>query len=224
MGLIGSLHCAGMCGPLACALPMHNQDKSTIFFKTTVYHLSRIGVYGLMGIALGLIGGIVFVLSVQKYLLFISAAIFLILGFAYIVPNAHINAMQIQLPFSAIARKYWNKAARLSGIKGYIALGLVNGIIPCGLVYTALAVALFSGSVIKSGTYMVVFGLGTLPLMLALSAGAGISAIKFKNKIKKLYPFIFILIGTIMLFRALQIQLPYGLNLWDSLQNPVMCH
>ena len=224
MGLIGSLHCAGMCGPLACALPLHNTEKTKIFLKTLIYHLSRVSVYVLLGLVLGLLGSILVVLSIQKYLLFLNALIFLIVGFSYFVPSRRLNSIQFISAFSNVSKKYWGKAAALTGVKGYIALGLVNGIIPCGLVYTALSVALFSETYIKSAGYMLAFGLGTLPLMLVLSAGVSLSVMKFKYKIKKVYPFVFVLIGLIMLFRALQIELPYGLSLWDSMHNPVMCH
>lgn len=224
MGLLGSLHCAGMCGPLACALPLQNTDKTKVFLKTLIYHLSRISVYILLGLVLGLLGSILVVLSIQKYLLFLNAFIFLILGFSYLFPSRRLNSIQFISLFSNVSKKYWSKAAALSGVKGYIALGLVNGIIPCGLVYTALSVALFSGTIIKSAGYMLAFGLGTLPLMLVLSAGVSLSVMKFKYKIKKVYPFVFIMIGLIMLFRALQIELHPGLSLWDSMHNSVMCH
>ena len=88
-------------------------------------------------------------------------------------------------------------------------IGLLNGLLPCGLVYMAVAGALATGNIIYSSLFMACFGLGTLPAMLAMSFAGNFITLSSRNTIKKLVPYIVGIMGILLILRGLNLDIPY---------------
>ena len=180
MGLASGLHCLGMCGPLVASFP----NKSVLLpWWADTYHIGRIGVYGMLGIISGLIGGLI---SFAGFHIFAGFVFLLLLtvGLAF--------AWRRDLHFSFMSRglvqNLWMRAANSGGPGGRAALGALNGMLPCGMVYFALATSLAWGSVGDSVTFMLSFGMGTLPFLLLIPIVGRSLPAEFKNKLKPLRP------------------------------------
>lgn len=165
-GLLASLHCAAMCGPLACAAcgmaKTHAQTDRRTVQRIAAYQLSRVGAYGLLGALAGAIGSQPLVwLGLSGKPVVLWAAVLLIVG-----------AVTVEtLP--ALRRSFLNnksaaascKKLRPAMARGSWAVGLLTPLLPCGVLYSALAVAALSGSTALGFALMIAFGLGTIPLL-----------------------------------------------------------
>lgn len=105
------------------------------------------------------------------------------------------------------------------------AFGLLNGLLPCSMVYMALAGAIATGEALKGAGFMFVFGLGTLPAMWSVSIFSGLIRQELRIKARKLYPAVMAVIGILLILRGLNLDIPYispALHLSHS--NPIECH
>lgn len=200
MGLLGSLHCAVMCGPLMLSLPLQKTSFFKSAFQVLSYQLGRVLTYTIMGMLVGLVGNSFSVFVNQKLL---SLTIGLVLVVFVLVQfsgkyNRSLSALQLILvaPISKLMGKMFGLP-----LWGFFA-GFLNGLIPCGMVYLALATALHTATIKGGGTFMFLFGLGTTPLMLMISLGG----IYLKNYIRfntqKLVPWFMLFIGTLFILRS----------------------
>ena len=218
IGLIGSLHCAGMCGPIAVSIP---GGRAGMVRGALLYNLGRTFSYALLGLLIGLLGKAVFLAGLQSWLS-VALGVFLI-----VVVLFSINVEQQLLHWVWVQKAYdtlkHSLAAfmRKSGWRAHFAIGLLNGFIPCGLVYMAIAGALTADGVLDSIFYMALFGLGTIPLMLALMLAGQRIGFRFRSQLRKLYPILLMLMAAIMIFRGLRIDLPADITLWTDMP---MCH
>jgi len=161
-GLVTSLHCAGMCGPLACSLMPVRGDRSDVHTVSTVYHLSRLAGYALLG---GLAGGMGrapltwISQSALRWLPWILVLFFVALALRWdrFLPN-----------IAALSRSTWKLQTWLrarSRVQAAAALGFATPLLPCGPLYFIVALALLSGSAAHGVEVMLAFGLGTVPLL-----------------------------------------------------------
>ncbi len=164
IGLIGSFHCVGMCGPLM--ITFTEQTGVRAYLSFIAYHLARISVYALIGVLFGLIGTTFEIIHIQKFgAILVGAAILLIYGF----PKAR-NAMESLYYRSFFYQWVKNRFTGYYHTKAkWLAAGTVNGFLPCGLIYLAAAGAILTNGIGSSALYMTVFGLGTLPGLLTLA-------------------------------------------------------
>lgn len=174
-GLVGSLgHCMGMCGPLvmmvAAQLRAHKLPLLPHYF---LYHGARVLVYALLGM---LAGGLGTLFGLGTHLSGPAGVVSLLLGASVILLGASYLGW---LPFGRFeGAGSWLKGAmgwalRRGGPAGVLVLGALNGLLPCGLVYSALLVAATTGGPLRGALGMVLFGSGTLPALLMVGAGAG---------------------------------------------------
>ncbi|QNN44263.1 sulfite exporter TauE/SafE family protein [Pedobacter roseus] len=169
MGLFGSLHCAVMCGPIMLGMPFRKQDLLQSGFQLLLYQFGRIAVYTILGLLVGALGSSIRIFSDQKTLS-------MLIGFVLVLFTALQFNAAYRNRFSRLQSWLLNPLIRLMGkvfnlpLWGLFA-GMLNGIIPCAMVYLALATALNTGSVQSGGIFMFLFGLGTTPLMLMISLG-----------------------------------------------------
>jgi sulfite exporter TauE/SafE len=161
-GLVTSLHCAGMCGPLACVIvpgPGSRRDAQT---TSTVYHLGRLASYGTLGAIAGATGRLPLAGLPSGVLRFLPwALVALFVGLALRL-DRHLPKLR------ALSAASWRLAGRLrhrSPIATALTLGLATPALPCGPLYFLLALALLSGSAARGAGFMVAFGLGTVPLL-----------------------------------------------------------
>jgi uncharacterized protein len=161
-GLVTSLHCAGMCGPLACALMPATRDDADPQVVSTVYHLTRLFSYGVLGALAGGVGRLPLWFigeSAFRYLPWLLVVFFVAVAFR----------LDQRLPKPlALARVHGWLSARLRGrsrIAAAAGIGLATPLLPCGPLYFLLSLALFSGSALHGAETLLAFGLGTVPLL-----------------------------------------------------------
>lgn len=221
IGLLGSLHCVGMCGPLMLALPF---SKKARVGRLLLYNTGRISTYTFLGAIMGFLGKGVFMVGLQAWLTLIIGIAFV--AIALFSLNVELKIWETPF-FASLYVKIKSAFARLvnrSGVASIYSLGLLNGLLPCGLVYLALAGALTQNSWTNGMLYMLVFGLGTLPLLLAFTLLGQMASHRWRNYLNKAYPFVLGAMGVFLIWRALQFQLPADFSLWETVNNAPMCH
>jgi sulfite exporter TauE/SafE len=161
-GLVTSLHCAGMCGPLACSLMPVRGDRSEPHVVSTVYHLTRLAGYATLGALAGGLGRAPLTWMSQsalRWLPWFLVVIFVALGLRW----------DRYLPkIAALGRFTWKLQAWLRGrsrVQAAAALGLATPLLPCGPLYFVVGLSLLAGSALRGIEMMLAFGLGTVPLL-----------------------------------------------------------
>ena len=223
IGLLGSLHCVGMCGPIVMALPLKAKEKTMVVFQALLYHIGRISTYAIMGIAMGIIGWGVALSGYQKAFSIGLGAVLIITA----VFSISLERRLMQNPF--VNRKFqWlkDKLSNALSIKGNTSafkIGLLNGLLPCGLVYIALAGAVASGSALSGAAYMAAFGLGTLPMMVSVMVFGNLYK-KALFRFRKWIPVGLVLFGMFLVYRGIMVDMPADLSLWESEGFKTNCH
>jgi sulfite exporter TauE/SafE len=213
-GLLGSLgHCLGMCGPLnlMVAAQMRKNDLAALP-NFSLYHAVRVMVYVLLGALVGALGSL---LGLSRQLTTLGGAVSLLLGIAILLIGAGYLGWLRSFPLEG-ASHWWNaalsRALKQGGWRGVALLGALNGLLPCGLVYSALLLAASTGAALRGAMGMALFGLGTFPALLALDLGAGALSVHFRQGMMRLA-------GALMLLVGLQLALRGGaaLHFWSHL-------
>jgi len=209
LGLAGSFHCIGMCGPIAFVLPVSRTSKVKIIFQTFLYHFGRLISYSLIGLLFGFIGKGLYLAGFQQRLSILMGVLMIaIILIPISIFNKYnfskslykiINTIKIKLGF--YLQKKSNKALFL--------IGFFNGFLPCGLVYMALIGAISTGNALQGTLYMALFGLGTVPLMTGAILAGNFVNISFRKKIQKTIPVFVVVIGLLFILRGLGLGIPY---------------
>lgn len=204
VGIVGSLHCAGMCGPLVLALPLTRSERMSIAWQSFIYNSGRVVVYGILGLLLGVIGWGIQISGFQKILSIAIGVIMIITALKAWLPSFNISRYSIGQKFSAYSNQVIKKLFTINNNFSALRIGMINGLLPCGLVYVALASSVTLASPLKSMSYMLLFGIGTMPMMLAIMIGGRM----FKGvarKLKFLLPIFTVLLGIYLIMRGLSL-------------------
>ena len=165
LGFLSSWHCIGMCGPLTMAV--NHSGGKTRFFGAAVYHSGRIFTYAVLGIVMGLIGMTAYMLKLQQYFSILLGIAVVILIFKQQWLNKLTAKYQKSRFMQFVRKKMFNKQ-NFQTNKGKLFTGMANGLLPCGMVYVALAGAMAQSQITSSVIYMLLFGIGTLPAMMSV--------------------------------------------------------
>ncbi|MEN8227896.1 MAG: sulfite exporter TauE/SafE family protein [Bacteroidota bacterium] len=209
LGLMGSFHCAGMCGPIVIALPLHGNSIPQQIFGGVLYNLGRTLTYGIMGALFGLLGQGVEMIGFQQKISVIMGSIMII---SVLFPSLFKNQYSIDKSWFSLVGKLKSTIGKMFSIRSYSSLffiGLLNGLLPCGLVYMAIAGAIGTGEVLMGSLYMVLFGLGTLPMLLSISIAGNILSVAIRRKINRLIPVLVVLVGIFFVLRGLSLGIPF---------------
>lgn len=209
LGLLGSFHCVGMCGPIAVALPINNQSWWSRLAGTFLYNIGRAITYAVMGAVFGVLGEGIQLGGFQSWISIAMGAIMII---SVLFPVLFRNTRLLDKYIYGYVNKlkaYLGPLLRNSSLGSLFVIGLLNGLLPCGLVYVALAGAIATGGVASGALFMFVFGLGTLPLLALVTLVGNIISGPFKSRINKLIPFVIIIIGALFILRGLDLGIPY---------------
>lgn len=207
-GLLGSLHCAGMCGPIAFSLPFSSGRSPVSFYSGRVlYNVGRIITYAILGALVGSFGSALGMVGWQRYLgIFAGSLLVLAVLFGYLGKSDRYTLIdRISGKIKTGFNKYFGSAKSSS----LFIVGLLNGLLPCGLVYTALAIALAAGDPVSGALVMVLFGSGTFPMMFVLSISRKFISQVVWKKFSRWSPLFALLIGVIFIFRGLNLGIPY---------------
>lgn len=207
LGLAGSLHCLGMCGPLALALPAgHETPPLQRALARLAYNLGRAFTYALMGCFAGLLGHVFQLGGFQRWVSILLGMLLI----ATLLFSAHTMPEWVLQTVYRPIQKRLGKRLRRQGASGLFHIGLLNGLLPCGLVYAALAGASLQEGPLRGAAYMFIFGLGTLPMMFALSMGGlSLRTPKFKPLYQYLVPALTLTAGVLLILRGLSLGIPY---------------
>lgn len=209
LGLTGSLHCVGMCGPLVLALP--GQRRWDVFLsRRLVYHGGRLLGYALLGVPAGLVGQSLSLLGWQRSLS-IALGVLLVLGaLSSRLRRSGPGWLQSLAAWpERIVLKFGHRFRTAQGYRDFLITGILNGWLPCGLVYTALAGAAASGTVLQAVAYMAVFGLGTIPLLLITMFAGRLIGRSWQNVFQRLAPWAVGLLGVLLILRGLGLGIPF---------------
>ena len=167
-GAITSIHCVGMCGPIACSLTALKKNETSRFGAAIYYHAGRLFSYATIGAILGTIGAkpLEFFHHSSMNLLpwvLVAAFIAIALGLEKKIPRpAFLKRWAARLRF---------KAMKISAAKGALAMGLATPLLPCAPLYLFFAMCLATGSAIQGAEFALAFGLGTVPLLWVTQLG-----------------------------------------------------
>jgi sulfite exporter TauE/SafE len=204
-GLLGSLgHCLGMCGPLVLMIRSRfgGLTWTGVLPRYLLYHSARIAVYSLLGLLAGALG---FLVGMGGGLNHLAGIISLAIGAGVILLGLRYLGW---LPLGSLEGssdwigRMMNKALRRGGLWSLVSLGALNGLLPCGLVYSALLAATSTGTPLGAAAAMAAFGAGTLPALLVLGIGAGMLSSRARQVMSRVAGLLIILVGIQLILRG----------------------
>lgn len=208
LGLSSSLHCVGMCGPIAMAIPVDRSSNGKILFGALQYNFGRVLTYSILGAIVGSMGLTLNTFGVLQWLSII-AGIFLIL-FAwrkYLQRFIFGKIPGINIQFGL--NKMLGKVIRSKSPVKLLFLGGLNGLLPCGMVFAALLNAILTGEIIQSSLAMVMFGIGTLPAMLTVTFASNKIGTVLRGKLSRVVPILLTVVGLLIVLRGMNLNIPY---------------
>ena len=208
-GLISSLHCIGMCGPIAMMLPLERNNPAKKAFQILLYHAGRLTAYGTLGLVFGLLGKGLYLAGMQQQ---ISIAVGILIITIVVIPEKVFAKYNFSKPVYRIISKVKSSLGnqlRKKSLDAIFTIGLLNGFLPCGLVYAALFGAIAMQNEFYGVAYMLLYGLGTIPMMSAVVYMSTMLSNPFRNKIQKIIPIITFCIGVLFILRGLGLGIPY---------------
>ena len=206
IGLFGSVHCVGMCGPLALAIPSYQNKWWLIVAEKLLYNVGRIITYSLLGLLIGIIGKQLWLLGLQQGVSLLSGILIIMAGLSRIFKIYLPRNRYFSIPVSSFNRMLHYALKQRAG---HLFIGMLNGLLPCGFVYLALVGALNTPSSLTAAQYMFWFGMGTLPLMLLATIGSGFMGYAMRRRINKLIPYVMIFLGCWFILRGLSLNIAY---------------
>jgi len=209
LGLMASLHCVGMCGPIAFMLPVDRHNNFKKFGQISIYHCGRLIAYGIIGLVFGLLGKGLSIFGIQQKL---SIAIGVLMILVVLIPYKTFNKYNLSKPIYkgiSTVKNQLGKELKKKSPDTFLTIGILNGFLPCGLVYMALLGAIAMGNALQGSLYMMLFGVGTLPLMTAAIYFSNLLKSGVRRKIQKAIPVFVILIGLLFIIRGLGLGIPY---------------
>lgn len=202
LGLVGSLHCVGMCGPLTLLLPQSAYNSYKYILGRVLYNSGRVITYTILGASVGFFGEKLSFFISQKTL---SVSLGVILLLYILVPGLlkikSLNA-SILYKITGIFKSFFARLFKNKSLLSQLSFGLVNGLLPCGMVYAALATSFLMSTWQDSALNMTFFGLGTVPLMLPLSLGIHKLRQIIGNKFNLVMNVSYIILGIWLIYRG----------------------
>ncbi len=209
LGLIGSFHCAGMCGPIALAIPLNNKSALSKISGSFIYNIGRAITYALMGFVFGLLGKGLVLAGFQKWVSIIMGVIMVL---SVLFPSLYKNKFDLNgkaFSFVGKVKIKLGSLLRKKTLGSLLLIGLLNGLLPCGLVYMALAGAIATSSAVSGALFMFIFGLGTLPMLFLISILGNSLSVKFRTQMTKIIPAVVFFIGVLFILRGLGLGIPF---------------
>lgn len=224
IGSLGSVHCIGMCGPLALSLPVVHHSLRSKFVATLLYNAGRVITYSFLGALFGTIGITFALFGFQQWL---SVFLGVLIIFFLVLPKQSKIFKQTNILTRAFnkLRSYLGKLFASKNYHSLFFIGLLNGLLPCGLVYMAIAGAVATASVVKSSVFMAAFGLGTLPMMWGVSFFGSFINLNIRQKIRSAYPYMMAIMACLLILRGLGLGIPYiSPANFNQVSTAVECH
>ncbi len=209
LGLAGSLHCVGMCGPLSMALPVHHFSKAGKSAALLLYQAGRIITYSGIGLLFGLMGRQLYLAGYQQTFSIVAGVVILLIAALYFIQKRNIRLSFLSGFYQGVQQIIIRLLKSYVGLPGLFLLGMANGLLPCGMVYIALAASLSMQTLTESVSFMAMFGAGTLPAMMLTGYAGILIKPELRNGFRKITPFFISLMGIVLILRGLNLGIPF---------------
>lgn len=219
MGFAGSLHCVGMCSPLAMAVSNMNPRA---FLSRTIYNAGRILTYGLMGVSVGPLSAALHISKFQNIASILLGIVLLLVGTGLLKVKIPLISNGI-LELTSLLKNHFTKFLAKKNYQSVFFLGTLNGLLPCGLVWIALAYALTLQSTFESFSFMLLFGAGTLPVMLGLTSIIPRVIRSFNFNVQLVTSGMLIVSGILLIARVFILHLPHQSSIHQGVIDIVLC-
>ena len=209
LGFLGSFHCVGMCGPIALALPLNRNSLTSKISGAILYNVGRMLTYALLGLLFGLVGQSFVIAGYQQALsIAVGVLILLMVLFSSKISGKFKATALLHSAIGKLKQKL-SSLFKKSSYSSLFLIGVLNGLLPCGLVYLGIAGAIATGNGLQGSLFMAVFGLGTLPAMLTLALLGNAISVNFRNKINKAIPVFVVGMALLLILRGMNLGIPY---------------
>lgn len=226
LGIISSLHCIGMCGPIALLLPVDRANTSRKALQIVLYHLGRLTSYGVLGLVVGLLGRGFYLAGMQQQLSIVIGILMIAIALIPEKVFARYNFSQPVYRAIAAVKSHLGQQFKRKSPDALFTIGLMNGFLPCGMVYAALFGALAMPRLTESVAYMLLYGLGTMPLMSLVVYAQSWITVLVRQRFQQLIPVVAVGIGVLFIVRGMGLGIPYisptTTSLWVQAQ--ANCH
>jgi uncharacterized protein len=223
IGFLGSFHCVGMCGPIALSLPVHQYGLFKKNVAILLYNLGRLTTYTLLGIIFALLGQSFSLIGFQQW---VSISLGVLLLISVLLPQIKLfQSIKIPILTQAI-NKLKSSLGRLfhkRGLRFLFGIGILNSLLPCGLVYIGIAGALASQTIQSGALFMLFFGLGTVPIMYAVALAGQFINLRFRIFVRKSIPYAVSIMAILFILRGLNLGIPYVSPSFDAKTKTVSC-
>jgi len=223
LGFIGSFHCIGMCGPIVLTLPVQHLEGTRRQAGMLLYNAGRVTTYAAFGFISGWLGRLFTLGGMQQGLsVALGCGMLLIIILQY-----GFRSVRIQVHTGVYSRKVKEMLGRLlrkRQQRTLYAIGLLNGMLPCGLVWFAITGAVATGSHLQGALFMAAFGTGTLPAMIALSWCNELVNVNVRNKLRRSIPYVLTVMAILLIVRGLNLGIPYVSPALPASGEKVMIH
>jgi uncharacterized protein len=223
LGFVSSFHCVGMCGPIALALPVHHFSGAQRLLAILLYNLGRTTTYALLGLLFGIAGRQLYIGGLQQWFSIVAGIAMLLFLVAAL--------LQKRVPHLSFGSKWQIQVQRVMSrylqhpkLYGTFIIGLANGLLPCGMVYFAVAGALATGSVQGGIWFMAGFGAGTIPLIMLFSYFGMMMSLAARNAMRKAVPYAIGLMGVLLVLRGMNLGIPYVSPHMNAPTQTISCH
>lgn len=227
VGFFGSAHCIGMCGPIAIALPVPQSNAFNFVSGRVLYNIGRIFTYSFLGALFGLLGSRIVIAGFQQFATIILGVVILLViitPFKYKAKITQHNLVQkISLPIKSGIGELFKQGT----IPSMFLIGVLNGFLPCGLVYIAIAGAIASGDAVSGMMYMTLFGLGTFPAMFLATVFGRFINLNIRKKLSKAVPVFAAILAILFILRGMALGIPYispEISAQTLTQQEMECH
>lgn len=208
-GLISSLHCVGMCGPIALMLPVDKDNAVKKWLQISTYQIGRVTAYTSLGVIFGFLGAGFFLAGFQQQLSIVVGVLMILIA---VLPEKKLAQYNFSKPIYKIISNVKTQLGfqfKKKSYKSLFLIGLFNGYLPCGMVYVALFGAMAMNNVFLGSIYMTLFGVGTMPLLMVLVNFLKTTQFSYYSQFQKVIPILIICMGLLFVLRGFGLNIPY---------------
>ncbi len=209
LGFASGFHCIGMCGPIALSMGLTKKQATNYYLQNLTYQFGRIVTYSILGAILGIVGQGFEMAGFQQYLTIAVGILLMVMAIFSFGGKDFASKIPFLSQFLFKVKMNLGKLLQKADYKSRFSTGILNGFLPCGMVYMALTASLASGGILQGATFMALFGLGTLPFMFFVVLLGNLMTTAFRIKILKFVPVMMIILGGLFVLRGLEIGIPY---------------
>lgn len=209
IGFLGSFHCLGMCGPIVFALRGRGWAHWRFLVGRLLYNAGRIVTYAGLGAFVGLLGLGAGFFHIQQGLSIVIGVLLLFWAFSEAGWLKKLGLGGQVSRWVSWVKGGFSKFWQMEGLPAQFMVGFFNGLLPCGLVYLALAYAAMATEPLEGAAFMALFGAGTLPMMLAVAFSAKVITPALRQKVVRAIPYFIMVFALLFILRGMNLGIPY---------------